>query len=131
MSAFPNNKCKTTPFTGYGGLAVTKFASAHGVESLAKDFVANYMMQAGPQFAHYTVGSRLPANTVAAGRIKDPYLKGFTAGATGKRMPNIPQMASVWSDSARAWVRSTKGSNSIPARRSFVAAQKAIALKIG
>ena len=22
----PNNKCKTTPFTGYGGLAVTKFA---------------------------------------------------------------------------------------------------------
>ena len=98
VSAFPNNKCKTTPFTGYGGLAVTKFASAHGVESLAKDFVANYMMQYGPQFAHYTVGSRLPANTVAAGRIKDPYLKGFaTAGATGS-VPNIPQMASVWSD---------------------------------
>ena len=71
ISPFPNNKCKTTPFTGYGGLAVTKFASTHGVESLAKDFVANYMMQAGPQFTHYTVGSRLPANTVAAGRIKD------------------------------------------------------------
>ena len=62
VSAFPNNKCKTSPFTGVGGLAVTKFASAHGVESLAKDFVANYMMQAGPQFAHYAVGSRLPAN---------------------------------------------------------------------
>ena len=48
--------------------AVTKFASTHGVESLAKDFVANYMMQAGLQFTHYTAGSRLPANTVAAGR---------------------------------------------------------------
>jgi arabinogalactan oligomer / maltooligosaccharide transport system substrate-binding protein len=132
VSAFPNNKCKTTPFTGYGGLAVTKFASTHGVESLAKDFVANYMMQAGPQFAHYTVGSRLPANTVAAGRIKDPYLKGFAnAGATGNPMPNIPQMASVWSDLGQAWVRSTKGAGSIPARRSFVAAGKAIALKIG
>ena len=109
---------------------MTKFASAHGVESLAKDFVANYMMQAGPQFAHYSVGSRLPANTVAAGRIKDPYLKGASAGA-GNPMPNIPQMASVWSDLGQAWVRSTKGSGSIPARRSFVAAQKAIALKIG
>jgi arabinogalactan oligomer / maltooligosaccharide transport system substrate-binding protein len=132
VSPFPNNKCKTTPFTGYGGLAVTKFASTHGVESLAKDFVANYMMQAGPQFTHYTVGSRLPANTVAAARIKDPYQKGFAlAGASGNPMPNIPQMASVWSDLGQAWVRSTKGSGAIPARKSFIAAQKAIALKIG
>jgi arabinogalactan oligomer/maltooligosaccharide transport system substrate-binding protein len=132
VSAFPNNKCKTTPFTGYGGLAVTKFASEHGVESLAKDFVANYMMQAGPQFTHYTVGSRLPVNQVAAARIKDPYQKGFAlAGASGNPMPNIPQMASVWSDLGQAWVRSTKGSGAIPARKSFIAAQKAIALKIG
>jgi arabinogalactan oligomer / maltooligosaccharide transport system substrate-binding protein len=132
VSAFPNNKCKTQPFTGVGGLAVTKFASTHGVESLAKDFVANYMMQAGPQFAHYSVGGRLPANSQAASRIKDPYLKGFAnAGAAGNPMPNIPQMASVWSDLGQAWVRSTKGSGSIPARKSFVAAQKSIALKIG
>jgi arabinogalactan oligomer/maltooligosaccharide transport system substrate-binding protein len=132
VSAFPNNKCKTQPFTGVGGLAVTKFASTHGVESLAKDFVANYMMQAGPQFTHYSVGGRLPANSQAASRIKDPYLKGFAnAGATGNPMPNIPQMASVWSDLGQAWVRSTKGSGSIPARKSFVAAQKSIALKIG
>ena len=46
-------------------------------------------------------------------------------------MPNIPQMASVWSDLGQAWVRSTKGAGAIPARRSFVAAQKSIALKIG
>jgi arabinogalactan oligomer/maltooligosaccharide transport system substrate-binding protein len=132
VSPFPNNKCKTTPFTGYGGLAVTKFAATHGVESLAKDFVANYMMQAGPQFTHYTVGSRLPANLQAAAKIKDPYLKGFAnAGAVGNPMPNIPQMASVWSDLGQAWVRSTKGAGAIPARKSFIAAQKAIALKIG
>jgi arabinogalactan oligomer / maltooligosaccharide transport system substrate-binding protein len=132
VSAFPNNKCKTQPFTGVGGLAVTKFAATHGVESLAKDFVANYMMQAGPQFTHYSVGGRLPANSTAASRIKDPYLKGFaSAGAAGNPMPNIPQMASVWSDLGQAWVRSTKGAGSIPARKSFVAAQKSIALKIG
>jgi arabinogalactan oligomer/maltooligosaccharide transport system substrate-binding protein len=132
VSAFPNNKCKTQPFTGVGGLAVTKFAGTHGVESLAKDFVANYMMQAGPQFTHYSVGGRLPANTQAASRIKDPYLKGFaTAGAVGNPMPNIPQMASVWSDLGAAWVRSTRGAGAIPARKSFIAAQKSIALKIG
>ena len=27
VSAFPNNKCTTTPFTGVGGLMVTKFAA--------------------------------------------------------------------------------------------------------
>ncbi len=132
VSAFPNNKCKTAPFTGVGGLAVTSFAAPHGVESLAKDFVANYMMQAGPQFAHYSVGGRLPANAQAAARITDPYLKGFArAGAAGNPMPNIPQMASVWSDLGQAWVRSTKGSGALPARRSFIGAQKSIALKIG
>jgi arabinogalactan oligomer/maltooligosaccharide transport system substrate-binding protein len=132
VSAFPNNKCKTSPFTGVGGLAVTKFAGTHGVESLAKDFVANYMMQAGPQFTHYSVGGRLPANSTAAGRIKDPYLKGFArAGAAGNPMPNIPQMASVWSDLGQAWVRSTKGAGAVPARKSFIGAQKSIALKIG
>src|SRR3990172_3223123 len=38
VSAFPNNKCTTSPFTGVGGLMVTSFAVAHDVESLAKDF---------------------------------------------------------------------------------------------
>ena len=60
VSAFPNNKCATLPFTGVGGLMVTKFAATHGVESLAKDFAANYMLRAGPQFTHYSVGGRLP-----------------------------------------------------------------------
>lgn len=132
VSAFPNNKCKSQPFTGVGGLAVTKFAAEHGVESLAKDFVANYMMTAAAQYTHYSVGGRLPANIRAAARITDPYLKGFAAaGAAGNPMPNIPQMASVWSDLGAAWVRSTRGSGALPARRSFVGAAKSIALKIG
>lgn len=132
VSAFPNNKCTTSPFTGVGGLMVTKFVGEHGVESLAKDFVANYMMQAGPQTAHYAVGGRLPANLGAAAKVTDPYLRGFTkAAAVGNPMPNIPQMASVWTDLGQAWVRSTKGAGALPARRSFVGAQKSIALKIG
>jgi arabinogalactan oligomer / maltooligosaccharide transport system substrate-binding protein len=132
VTPFPNNKCTTSPFTGVGGLMVSKFAAEHGVESLAKDFVANYMMQAGPQTAHYAVGGRLPANLGAAAKVTDPYLRGFSkAGAVGNPMPNIPQMASVWSDLGQAWVRSTKGAGALPARRSFIGAQKSIALKIG
>src|SRR3990170_5332308 len=41
------------------------------------------------------------------------------------------QMASVWGDLGAAWVRSTKGAGAIPARRSFLGAQKSIAQKIG
>jgi arabinogalactan oligomer/maltooligosaccharide transport system substrate-binding protein len=132
VSAFPDNKCTTTPFTGVGGLMVTKFAATHGVESLAKDFAANYMLQAGPQFAHYSVGGRLPVNLKATLQIKDPFVKGFAlSGAKGIAMPNIPQMNSVWQDLGQAWVRSTKGAGAMPARKSFIGAQRAIAQKIG
>jgi hypothetical protein len=46
-------------------------------------------------------------------------------------MPNIPQMNNVWGDLGAAWVRSTKGGGSIPARRSFLGASRSIAQKIG
>ena len=46
-------------------------------------------------------------------------------------MPNIPQMGSVWSDLGQAWVRSTKGTGAMPARRSFTGAARSIAAKIG
>ena len=132
VSAFPDNKCATTPFTGVGGLMVTKFAATHGVESLAKDFAANYMLQAGPQSTHFSVGGRLPVNLKAAAQIKDPYIRGYAlSGAKGIAMPNIPQMNSVWVDLGQAWVRSTKGAGAMPARKSFIGASKSIAQKIG
>jgi maltose-binding protein MalE len=46
-------------------------------------------------------------------------------------MPNIPQMASVWSDLGQAWVKSTKGAGATKARVAFTAASRAIADKIG
>ena len=111
---------------------VTKYSSAHGVESLAKDLVANYMMQPAAQLALATANDRSPANLRALAQVKDKDLKAFgAASAGGVPMPNIPQMASVWQDLGAAWVRSTKGSGSIPARKSFIGAQKSIAQKIG
>jgi arabinogalactan oligomer / maltooligosaccharide transport system substrate-binding protein len=134
LSAFPSivQGCKAVPFLGVQGFMVTKFATVHGTESLAKDLVSNYMMQSGPQLELALANGRFPANTTAGKQVTDPGLKAFgAASAGGVPMPNIPQMNSVWGDLGAAWVRSTKGSGSIPAKRSFVGANRSIAQKIG
>jgi arabinogalactan oligomer / maltooligosaccharide transport system substrate-binding protein len=123
---------KSVPFLGVQGFMVTKYSSAHGVESLAKDLVANFMMRPAAQLTLALANDRYPANVTAGNRVKDRDLKAFgRASVGGVPMPNIPQMASVWQDLGAAWVRSTKGSGAIPARRSFAGAQRSIAQKIG
>jgi maltose-binding protein MalE len=134
ISAFPQivPGIKSVPFLGVQGFMVTKYSASHGVESLAKDLVANYMMQPASQLRLALANDRFPANTRAAAQVRDKDLKAFgSASVGGVPMPNIPQMASVWQDLGAAWVRSTKGSGSIPARKSFIGAQKSIAQKIG
>ena len=134
ISAFPQivPGVKSAPFLGVEGFMVTKFSATHGVESLAKDLVASYMGRPASQLALAAANGRFPANTTAGAQVKDADLKSFgKASVGGVPMPNIPQMASVWGDLGAAWVRSTKGSGSIPARKSFIGAQKSIAQKIG
>jgi len=134
ISAFPQivPGIRSAPFLGVQGFMVTKFSAAHGVESLAKDLVASYMARPASQLALAAANGRFPANTAAAAQVKDADLKAFgKASVGGIPMPNIPQMASVWGDLGAAWVRSTKGAGSIPARKSFIGAQKSIAQKIG
>jgi maltose-binding protein MalE len=134
VSAFPQivPGIKSVPFLGVQGFMVTRYAAAHGAESLAKDLVANYMMQPAAQLTLAQANDRTPANVRALAQVKDKDLRAFGAASSGGvPMPNIPQMASVWQDLGAAWVRSTKGAGSIPARRSFSGAQKSIAQKIG
>ena len=134
ISAFPAivPGLKATPFLGVQGFMVTKFSSVHGVESLAKDLVANYMMRPASQLTLAAANQRFPANMVAGTQVKDKDLRAFgKASVGGVPMPNIPQMASVWQDLGAAWVRSTKGSGAVPARRSFLGASRSIAQKIG
>lgn len=134
ISGFPQivPGVKSVPFLGVQGFMVTKFASAHGVESLAKDLVASYMMQPASQLALALANDRFPANLKAGAQVKDKDLRAFgKASVGGVPMPSIPQMASVWQDLGAAWVRSTKGAGATPAKRSFVAAQRSIAQKIG
>jgi len=134
ISAFPTivSGVKPVPFLGVQGFMVTKYAAAHGVESLAKDLVASYMARPASQLALAAANGRFPASLVAGKQVKDPDLKAFgAASAGGVPMPNIKEMASVWGDLGAAWVRSTKGAGSIPARKSFIGAQKSIQQKIG
>jgi maltose-binding protein MalE len=128
----PRNKFQSVPFLGVQGYMVTKFAAAHGVESLAKDLVANYMSTASAQTALAGANGRYPANTTAGKQVKDSVLLQFgRAGAGGVPMPNIPQMASVWSELGGAWVKSTRGSGATKARTAFATAARNIANKIG
>ena len=57
------------------------------------------MMRPAAQVALAAANGRFPANTVAGKAVTDPVLAQFgKAGAGGVPMPNIPQMASVWTD---------------------------------
>jgi arabinogalactan oligomer/maltooligosaccharide transport system substrate-binding protein len=120
----------SVPFLGVQGFMVTKFATAHGVDSAAKDLVTNFFASATAQTQLAAANGRPPANIKA--KSSDPVLAQFSnASKGGVPMPNIPQMSSVWGDLGQAWVRSTKGAGAMTAAKSFKAAARSIAAKIG
>jgi arabinogalactan oligomer / maltooligosaccharide transport system substrate-binding protein len=120
----------SVPFLGINGVMVTKYATVHNVDAAAKDLVMNYFSTPSAQSQLAAAGGRAPANIKA--KASDPILAEYgAAGKGGVAMPNIPQMASVWTDLGAAWVRSTKGAGAMPAARSFTGAAKSIADKIG
>jgi len=122
----------SVPFLGVQGFMVTKFAATHGVDSAAKDLVTNFMATPSAQTQLAAANGRPPANIKAKIGSKDTVLAQFRiASKGGVPMPNIPQMDSVWSDLGQAWVRSTKGSGSMSASKSFKGAARSIAAKIG
>jgi maltose-binding protein MalE len=119
----------SVPFLGVQGVMVSKFAATHGVDAAARDFV-NFLSTPAAQTELAAANGRPPANKQA--KSNDPVLAEFSAASKGGvPMPNIPQMSSVWGDLGQAWVRSTKGSGSMPAARSFKGAARSIADKIG
>jgi arabinogalactan oligomer / maltooligosaccharide transport system substrate-binding protein len=127
----PKIKCRSVPFLGVRGFMVTKYSATHGVQSLAKDLVGRYMMGVASQVELAAANGRFPANVNAGKRVNDAVLKQFgKAGVGGVPLPNIPQMASVWTELAGAWVKATKGAGATSARSAFLAAAKSIAKKI-
>jgi maltose-binding protein MalE len=132
ITSFPAIKCPSVPFLGVQGFMVTKFASTHGVLASAKDLVGSYMAGSAAQYQLASANGRFPANTDAGKLVKDAGLAGFgAAGKGGVAMPNIPQMNAVWGELGGAWAKSTKGSGSVSAKKSFTNAAKNIRNAIG
>jgi maltose-binding protein MalE len=128
----PKIKCRSVPFLGVQGLFVTKFAAGHGVGSLAKDLVTNFMTKPAGQYNLAIDNSRYPANIQAGKLVHDSVLAQFgRASGGGVPIPNIPQMASVWGDLGTAWIVSTKGSGATKARVAFTTAANNIKAKLG
>jgi len=128
----PKIVCNAVPFLGVQGFMVTKYAAAHGNDAAARDLVGNYMARPASQAALAIANGRYPANLKAGSLVKDPVLGSFGKASTGGvPLPNIPQMASVWSELGGAWVKSTKGAGATPSRIAFAQAGRNIANKIG
>jgi maltose-binding protein MalE len=128
----PKIKFRSVPFLGVQGFMVTKFATTHDTENLAKDLVSGYMMTPSAQVDLAAANGRFPANIKAGATIHDAVLAQFgKAGVGGVPMPNIPQMSSVWAELAGAWVKSTQGAGATKARIAFTTASRNIANKIG
>ena len=90
------------------------------------------MLGTAAQSALAAGNARYPSNVLAGKLVKDKYLSELgVASKGGVPMPNIPQMASVWSELGGAWVKATKGSGSTKASKAFTVAARNIANKIG
>src|SRR5207247_7065454 len=108
----------------------TKCRSPHGAARAPKDLVTNFVAPPAAKTQRAAANGRPPANIKA--KSSDPVLAQFSkASKGGVPMPNIPQMSSVWGDLGQAWVRSTKGAGAMTAAKSFKAAARSIAAKIG
>lgn len=123
---------KPVPFLGAQGFMVTKYAATHGVGSAANSLVGEFMATPSAQSQLAATNFRTPANKAAAARVTNPQLKAFGAASVGGvPMPNVPQMASVWSNLGGAWVNSTKGKGATPAQRAFARAERNVVKAIG
>ena len=128
----PKIKLASVPFLRVQGLMVTKYAVGHGVDTLARDFVASYMMAPAAQLDLAQTNARTPANTRAATSYVNVIEAKFgRAGVGGVPVPNIPQMSAVWTDLGVAWEKSTPGVGSTRAAVAFKNAAKNIRDKIG
>ena len=128
----PKIKLASVPFLRVEGLMVTKYAAAHGLDTLARDFVASFMLTPSAQLDLARGNARIPANSRAAADYKATIESKFgRAGLGGVPVPNLPQMSSVWTDLGLAWTKSTQGVGATRAQVAFKNAAKIIREKIG
>uniref|UniRef100_A0A7C3WLI2 Maltose ABC transporter substrate-binding protein n=1 Tax=Dictyoglomus turgidum TaxID=513050 RepID=A0A7C3WLI2_9BACT len=84
------------PFVGVQGFMINAKSPN---KILARDFLINYVATKDTMYKIYLADPRLPARKDVLSLVKDnPDIVGFTkSAANGIPMPNVPEMASVWS----------------------------------
>lgn len=105
LCAFPSilPGVKSVPFSGVRGFMVTKYASTHGVLAAAKQFLITKMASSATQQKYCKLTGCNPSNK-NAGISPNPFTAQFNVAAgDAVPMPNIPELAFVWSTAAEAW----------------------------
>jgi arabinogalactan oligomer / maltooligosaccharide transport system substrate-binding protein len=85
------------PFVGVQGFMISNFSEN---KLLANEFVVNYLGTEDLALQLYEIGDRAPAMISALEQVSsDPIIAGFAeVGAAGSPLPNIPEMAAVWTE---------------------------------
>jgi arabinogalactan oligomer/maltooligosaccharide transport system substrate-binding protein len=85
------------PFVGVQGFMISAFSQN---QLVANEFVVNYLGTEDLARQLYEIGDRAPALTSVFNEVSsDPIVAGFGAvGAEGSPLPNIPEMAAVWTE---------------------------------
>ena len=120
---------KAVPFMGAQGAMISKFTTN---KLLARKYLNDVVSSDDFQTGLYKLGGRPPAlnSTLEAVSKSDPDIAAFgTAGVGAVPMPNIPQMASVWTDFGTAWAAVLTGK--LKAAPAFTMAAKNIAKLVG
>ncbi len=87
----------SAPFVGVQGFMISNFSEN---KLLANEFVVNYLGTEDLALQLYEIGGRAPALTSVLEQVSsDPVIAGFAAvGAEASPLPNIPEMAAVWTE---------------------------------
>ncbi len=124
------------PLLSLSAFGVTRFAAAHGVAKAAQAMVTKELTKGSTQSTVAGDLGLLPATTGGVSALATDgvaaRIRAFgLAGARGVAVPPIAAMGAVWGPLGSAWVSSTAGPSSVPAKRSFRAAQRAVTAAIG
>lgn len=122
---------KPVPLLRIQGFMVTKFAAAHGVQTLATKLAAGFMASAPAQLALAAAAGLIPASRTAVSQSSTRMQAIDLAGVDGVPVPNVPQMQLVWAPYGTAWVSSTAGTGAILAKPAFKLAQRTVKAAIG
>ena len=94
IASLPSERQDSAPFLGVQGFMVNAFSDN---EILAEAFLTEFIATQEAMQSLFDAGDRPPAHLGVLAGVEDPDILAFgEAGSTGRAMPAIPEMSSVW-----------------------------------